>query len=117
MKHIIAVIDESYIVGRFSLLAFLELKMILIQSKILFTIYQIGCIGGCIDRILSPLKERKCRIVGVDGFLGRRLENGSYSGVFGLLQAKKIGFYLKGEPLSLVSEGWLKRSLPVKSDK
>lgn len=38
-----------------------------------------GVIGSCVDGMLCPIEMRKCRIIGAS-FLGKKLENGTYTG-------------------------------------
>ena len=54
----------------------------------------VGLMGACLDKLLCPFRERKCKIVGRTA-LGVRLDNGTYTGILGELQSGSADMYLK----------------------
>ena len=56
---------------------------------------EISILGRCIDRLLVRKELRKCSIIG-HREMGVKLDNGTYTGVLGLLQRKKADLYMKG---------------------
>lgn len=46
--------------------------------------------------MLIKKELRKCLIIGQQ-YLGSRLDNGTYTGVLGILQRKEADLYLKGQ--------------------
>lgn len=48
-----------------------------------------GGIGSCADRLLCKRSIRKCLVVGHND-IGSKLDNGSYSGILGLLQSNQV---------------------------
>ena len=59
---------------------------------------------------------RKCKILAFNGDVGIKTENGTYTGLLGLMQQRKADLYLKGLTDHDVDEPWLLKSATIESE-
>ena len=72
--------------------------------------------GACLDKLLCPIPERKCKIIG-RAILGVKLANGTFTGILGELQSGAADMYLKGEPSHVYEPDWLRTTPPFYTER